>query len=65
MNASRPGREQTMEANFPDFYNMGKINFRLLIDTFKVPNKDNIYEGDLMKQLEFLSRKYKKDFPRK
>ena len=30
-----------------------KINVRLVRDTFKVPNKDYIYEGDLKRQLEF------------
>ena len=30
-----------------------KINVRLVRDTFKVPNKDFIYEGDLRRQLEF------------
>ena len=30
-----------------------KINVRLVRDTFKVPNKDFIYEGDLKRQLEF------------
>ena len=29
------------------------INVRLVRDTFKVPNKDYIYEGDLRRQLEF------------
>ena len=31
-----------------------KINVRLVRDTFKVPNNDFIYEGDLRRQLEFL-----------
>ena len=30
-----------------------KINVRLVRDTFKVPNNDFIYEGDLKRQLEF------------
>ncbi len=30
-----------------------KINVRIVRDTFKVPNKDFIYEGDLRRQLEF------------
>ncbi len=30
-----------------------KINVRLVRDTFKVPNNDFIYEGDLRRQLEF------------
>ena len=30
-----------------------KINVRLIRDTFKVPNKDYLYEGDLRRQLEF------------
>ena len=30
-----------------------KINIRLVRDTFKVPNKDYLYEGDLKRQLEF------------
>ena len=30
-----------------------KINVRLVRDTFKVPNKDYLYEGDLKRQLEF------------
>ena len=30
-----------------------KINVRLVRDTFKVPNKDYLYEGDLRRQLEF------------
>tara|TARA_B100000287_G_C20411080_1_gene693599 strand:+ start:65 stop:634 length:570 start_codon:yes stop_codon:yes gene_type:complete len=30
-----------------------KIKVRLVRDTFKVPNKDYIYEGDLRRQLEF------------
>ena len=30
-----------------------KINVRLVRDTFKVPQKEFIYEGDLKKQLEF------------
>ena len=30
-----------------------KINVRLVRDTFKVPNKDFIYEGELRRQLEF------------
>ena len=31
-----------------------KINVRLVRDTFKVPNNDFIYEGNLRRQLEFL-----------
>ena len=30
-----------------------KINVRLVRDTFKVPNKDYLYEGDLKRQIEF------------
>ena len=30
-----------------------KINVRLLRDTFKVPNKEYLYEGDIRRQLEF------------
>jgi len=30
-----------------------KINVRLVRDTFQVPNKDFIYEGDIWRQLEF------------
>ena len=30
-----------------------KINVRLVRDTFKVPNNDFMYEGDLRRQLEF------------
>ena len=30
-----------------------KINVRMVRDTFKVPNKDLLYEGDLRRQLEF------------
>ncbi len=30
-----------------------KINVRLVRDIFKVPNKENLYEGDLRRQLEF------------
>ena len=30
-----------------------KINVRIVRDTFKVPNKEFIYEGDLRRQLEF------------
>ena len=30
-----------------------KINIRLVRDTFKVPNNDFMYEGDLRRQLEF------------
>ena len=30
-----------------------KINVRLVRDTFKVPNNDSIYKGDLRRQLEF------------
>jgi len=30
-----------------------KINVRIVRDTFKVTNKDFIYEGDLRRQLEF------------
>ena len=30
-----------------------KINVRLVRDTFKVPNSEYIYEGDLRRQLEF------------
>ena len=31
-----------------------KINFRLVRDTFKVPDKEYLYEGDIKRQLEFL-----------
>ena len=34
-----------------------KINVRLVRNTFKVPNKDNIYEDDLRIQLEFFFKK--------
>ena len=30
-----------------------KINVRLVRDTFKVPNKEYLYEGDMKRQLEF------------
>ena len=30
-----------------------KINVRLVRDTFKVPNKEYLYEGDIRRQLEF------------
>ena len=30
-----------------------KINVRLVRDTFKVPNKEYLYEGDMRRQLEF------------
>ena len=30
-----------------------KINVRLVRDTFKVPNKEFLYEGDMRRQLEF------------
>ena len=30
-----------------------KINARLVRDTFKVPNKEYLYEGDMRRQLEF------------
>ena len=30
-----------------------KINVRLVRDTFKVPNKEDLYEGDMRTQLEF------------
>ena len=30
-----------------------KINVRLIRDTFKVPNKEYLYEGDMRRQLEF------------
>ena len=30
-----------------------KINVRLVRDTFKVPNKEDLYEGDMRRQLEF------------
>ena len=30
-----------------------KINVRLIRDTFKVPNKEYLYEGDIRRQLEF------------
>ncbi len=30
-----------------------KINIRLVRDTFKVPNKEYLYEGDMKRQLEF------------
>ena len=30
-----------------------KLNIRLVRDTFKVPNNDFMYEGDLRRQLEF------------
>ena len=41
-----------------------KINVRLVRDTFKVPNKDFIYEGDLRRQLEFFfPEKIKQIFP--
>ena len=33
------------------------INVRLVRNTFKVPNKDNIYEDDLRIQLEFFFKK--------
>ncbi len=31
----------------------GKINVQLVRDTFKVPNKEYLYEGDMRRQLEF------------
>ncbi len=37
-----------------------KINIRLVRDTFKVPNKDYMYEGDLRRQLEFFFPENKK-----
>ena len=30
-----------------------KINVQLVRDTFKVPNKEYLYEGDMRRQLEF------------
>ena len=30
-----------------------KVNVRLVRDTFKVPNKEYLYEGDMRRQLEF------------
>ena len=41
-----------------------KINVRLVRDTFKVPNNEFIYEGDLRRQLEFFfPEKIKQIFP--
>ena len=41
-----------------------KINVRLVRDTFKVPYKDFIYEGDLRRQLEFFfPENLKETFP--
>ena len=41
-----------------------KINVRIVRDTFKVPNKEFIYEGDLRRQLEFFfPEKIKQNFP--
>ena len=41
-----------------------KINIRLVRDTFKVPNKEYLYEGDMKRQLEFFfPENLKKIFP--
>ena len=41
-----------------------KINVRLIRDTFKVPNKEYLYEGDMRRQLEFFFPKDLKEiFP--
>ena len=41
-----------------------KINVRLVRDTFKVPNKEYLYEGDMRRQLEFFFPKDLKEiFP--
>ena len=41
-----------------------KINVRIVRDTFKVPNKEFIYEGDLRRQLEFFfPENIKQNFP--
>ena len=41
-----------------------KMNLRLVRDTFKVPNNEFIYEGDLRRQLEFFfPENLKKIFP--
>ena len=40
-----------------------KINVRLVRDTFKVPNKEYLYEGDMRRQLEFLFADNLKIFP--
>ena len=41
----------------------GKINVRLVRDTFKVPNKEYLYEGDMRRKLEFSFQKFKEIFP--
>ena len=41
-----------------------KINVRIVRDTFKVPNKDFIYKGDMRRQLEFFfPENIKQNFP--
>ena len=41
-----------------------KINVQLVRDTFKVPNKEYLYEGDMRRQLEFFFPKDLKEiFP--
>jgi len=43
-----------------------KINVRLVIDTFKVPNKEYLYGGDMRRQLEFFfPEDLKEIFPEK